>query len=137
MSFRTIEHTADIGIEVEADTLAGLFAEAALGMLSLIVDPTTVSRVEQRSISLAAGDIGELMFRWLNELLYLVYAEELVFAAVRVGRVGPDALEAEVEGERLDPARHQVGEEIKAATYHQLTVERRGEGWFARVIFDV
>jgi len=134
---RTIEHTADIGIEVEACSLEDLFAGAATGMFSLIVDPATVLPGAPREVALEAGDLEELLFKWLNELLYLLGAEGLLVSRIRVHRVEGLRIEASVWGEPADPTRHQALEEIKAATYHDMRVEHREDGWFARIIFDV
>jgi SHS2 domain-containing protein len=134
---RTIEHTADIGIEVEAGSLEELFAGAATGMYSLIVDPSTVLPGTPREVALEAGDLEELMFKWLNELLYLLGSEGLLLSRIRVNRIEELRIEASVEGEPADPGRHQTLEEIKAATYHDMRVEHREDGWFARIIFDV
>lgn len=136
MKCRTIEHTADHGIEVEADSVEELFEGAASGMFSIIVNSSTVSARESRTIAIEADDLEELMFKWLNELLYVLAAEELLLSRFEVKRVEGLRLEAVVVGEPVDPARHRLGE-IKAATYHQMLVERRNGSWFARVIFDV
>ena len=137
MRFRTIEHTADIGIEVEADNLSELFEGVAAAMFSLIVDPDTVRQTVERELSLEAGDLEELLFMWLNELLFVLYAEGLLFSGFKVKDIGEDRLVATATGEKLDPQRHRLDEEIKAATYHEMMVERRDDGWKARVIFDV
>ncbi len=137
MKYRTIEHSADIGIEVEACSLEELFAGAATGMLSLIVDPATVAPEAPRDVTLDAGDLEELMFKWLNELLYLLGAEGLLPSRIQVHRVEELRIEASVWGEPAEAGRHQALEEIKAATYHDMRVEHREDGWFARIIFDV
>ena len=137
MRFKTIEHTADIGIEVEADTLGELFEGTAMAMLSLIVDPATVRDDVERELSLEAGDLEELLFIWLNELLFIMYADGLLFSKFEVKDVVDSRLVAAASGERLDRGRHRLDEEIKAATYHEMMVERLDEGWKARVIFDV
>lgn len=137
MRFRTIEHTADIGIEVEADNLADLFAGAAEGMYSIIIAPGVVSPAVSRSITLEANDLEELMFEWLNELLYLLDAKELLLSMFEIARIERFHMEATVSGEKIDQGRHRLRGEIKAATYHQMTVERRDDSWFARIIFDV
>jgi SHS2 domain-containing protein len=137
LRFRTIEHTADIGIEVEADNLADLFAGAAEGMYSIIIAPGVVSPAVSRSITLEANDLEELMFEWLNELLYLLDAKELLLSIFEIARIERFHLEATVSGEKIDQGRHRLLGEIKAATYHQMTVERRDDSWFARIIFDV
>ena len=137
MRFRTIEHTADIGIEVEADNLSELFEGVAAAMFSLIVDPDTVRQTVERELSLESGDLEELLFMWLNELLFVLYADGLLFSGFKVKDIGEDRLVATAIGEKLDPQRHRLDEEIKAATYHEMMVERRDDGWKARVIFDV
>jgi SHS2 domain-containing protein len=135
--FKTIEHTADIGIEVEAGTLAELFEGTATAMFSLIVDPATVTGDVEKELSLEAGDLEELLFMWLNELLFIMYADGLLFSRFEVKDIGDSRLVAAAIGEKLDRERHRLGEEIKAATYHEMMVERLDEGWRARVIFDV
>jgi SHS2 domain-containing protein len=135
--FRTIEHTADIGIEVEADTLGELFEGTAAAMFSLIVDPETVKRTDERDLTLEAGDLEELLFVWLNELLFVLYSEGFLFSGFEVKEIGEDRLVATATGEKLDPQRHRLDEEIKAATYHEMRVERQDDGWKTRVIFDV
>jgi SHS2 domain-containing protein len=137
LRFNTIEHTADIGIEVEAESLEELFAGAARAMFSIMVDLDGVSAVLSREVSLDASDLVDLMFEWLNELIFLVSANRLVLCDFEVGSVSGERLEATVRGEEIDSGRHSLELEIKAATFHEMVVEERGEGWYARVIFDV
>jgi SHS2 domain-containing protein len=137
LRFNTIEHTADTGIEVEAESLEDLFAGAARAMFSIMVDLDGVEPVLARNISLQASDLAELMFRWLNELIFVVSADRLVLGDFEVRSVCDGRLEATVRGEEIDPAKHSLELEIKAATYHQMVVQEHGEGWYARVIFDV
>ncbi|MDD5747515.1 MAG: archease [Actinomycetota bacterium] len=136
MEFRTIEHTADIGVEVTADSLGELFRGAALAMVSLIVDLGKIEGKIEREISLKADDLDELMFMWLNEILYLLSAKGLIFKEFDVS-ISDCCISSKMIGEKFTPERHKVKEEIKAATYHELGVERRNEGWMVRVIFDV
>jgi len=46
-------------------------------------------------------------------------------------------IEAKIYGEPYDEARHEIKTTVKSATYHQLEVARRGNGWRAAVIFDL
>ena len=61
-------------------------------------------------------------------------------AEVDVQTTSPDQVQvtARLDGETLDRERHTLLSEVKAVTYHQLTVERVPEGgWRASVLFDV
>ncbi len=136
-SVRQIEHTADVGIEVEADSLEELFEGAAVGMSCLMLDIGKVRGVEEREVSIHASDLAEMMFKWLNELLFLFETEEFLFHGFDVCRIEGENLEAKITGENYDPNRHEILDEIKAATYHMMEVSKKNGKWFARVIFDV
>jgi SHS2 domain-containing protein len=49
------------------------------------------------------------------------------------------SLEARLAGERIDPARHRLESDVKAATAHDLRVRQLqgGGGWEAAVTLDV
>ncbi len=139
-TFKTLEHTADIGVEVTASSEAELFEGAGLAMFSLMTDTSTVKPRMSLSVTLEAGDRVELLFRWLNELLYLSDTESMLFSSFEVRittSAAGEVLEAEVGGEPIDERRHPALEEIKAATYHDMEVARFEDRWRARVIFDV
>jgi SHS2 domain-containing protein len=42
-----------------------------------------------------------------------------------------------IVGETLDPDRHELDHEVKAATHHGLTLDRDGNEWVAEVILDI
>lgn len=131
------EHTADLGLRVRAADLDTLFAEAAECLVSAIVEDATSIRPEtEQTIELSGTDREYLLFDFLRELLYRFDAEHLLFGQFEV-RVRPDGLTATVRGERLDPARHVLSHEVKAITYHELTVEPTPDGWLAEVIVDI
>ena len=82
-------------------------------------------------------NLDELMVNWLDELLYMHDTEGLIFKRFLVRSFEKNSLKATASGEVLDPARHQIKAGIKAVTYHQLYVEKRGGLWEAQVIFDI
>lgn len=133
---RLIAHTADTGIEAWGATLDEAFEEAALALFELMVEPATVSERETHRVTISGTDDGDLLVRWLNELLYLVDARGMVFRRFVVERRGPRALVATAYGEPLDPERHQTRTAVKAATYHQLAVVA-GPPARVRVIVDL
>src|SRR2546428_11320413 len=69
--FREIEHTADIGIEVEADTAHELFRRAGLALFSLMVSLDGVETREEREEMVQAEEGWEdLLHDWLSRLLH-------------------------------------------------------------------
>jgi len=135
--FETFDHTADIGLRITAPTLPELMAEAGRGFSSLIVaNLADVRSVEERTIQVAGAEPDYLLFDWLNELVYLLDREHLVFSQFDV-RKTDEGLSAACRGERLDRKRHQLEHEVKAVTYHDLKVEQSENGWQAEVILDI
>lgn len=134
--FEFIDHTADVGVLASGDTLADVFAQAALGMMSFMTDLESIREREVREVVVSAPDREALLVAWLNELVYLFGVEGLLFRRFEVLEVGDTHLRAQCHGERLDPTRHRVTTEIKSATYHMLEV-KKNDSWHARVILDI
>ncbi|MFA4837494.1 MAG: archease [Dehalococcoidia bacterium] len=135
--FEIIDHTADAGIIAYGNSIEKVFINAACGMFSLIADLEQVQNVIEHQIVAEASDQEELLVTWLNELLYLVDAEQLIFSRFEIARLGQGRLEATAYGEKIDPSRHNLKTQIKAATYYLLKLEKYHDGFRAQVILDM
>ena len=135
-SFEFIDHTADAGIRVEAPTLEDLFETAALAFSELVTSVDSVDCKVERRFKLQEDDLEALLVSWLQELLYLLDTEDLVFSRFQV-RLHGLSLEAAAWGDVFDPNIHTVKTEIKGVTYHQLEGAKSDRGWQAQVIFDI
>jgi SHS2 domain-containing protein len=136
-AFREIDHTADLGIEVEAADLPQLFSAAGEAFFGLIVDPTGVEPKEEISVSAKGDGWEELLHAWLCELLAQFNLRGFVGKSCQANAVEPGRVEARFQGESLDLKRHRFYTEIKGVTYHGLKVWQEAGKWHARVIFDV
>jgi SHS2 domain-containing protein len=136
--FEVFEHTADLGIRVRAPDRETLLAEAARALFSLlVVNLGTVRAVQERQIVLdGQDDDGLLLFDWLSELLYLFETEHILLSEFVVHFAEP-GVHAVCRGEPVDRARHELDHEVKAITYHGLTVRPEPAGWLAEVIVDI
>lgn len=135
--YETFEHTADIGIRARAGDLNGLFADAARGLFSVMVaNPESIRPVQDFHFRVQGERRDDLLFDWLDELLYAFATQRAVFCDFVV-RVEPGGLSATARGEPIDPERHHLDVEVKAITYHGLKVQPEGDGWLAEVIVDV
>ncbi|MBI5464804.1 MAG: archease [Ignavibacteriales bacterium] len=135
--FRILEHPADVGIEATGKSMREVFELAAMGLMSLIVEPSGVQGVEQRTIHIHASDRENLLVRWLSEILFLFDGEHFLTTQAAVNDLSETALTAVLVGERLNPDKHRLHKDVKAATYHQLSIKQEADGWTARVFFDI
>ena len=135
--YETFAHTADLGLRVRADSREALFAEAARGLFSMLVlNLDEVQPKQECRIELAADDVEYQLFDWLTEVLYRFDCERLLLSAFDV-QFTDGALLGVCRGEPLDPARHDMDHEVKAITYHDLTINESDGQWHAEVIVDI
>jgi SHS2 domain-containing protein len=136
-AFEVLDHTADIGIIAYGPDVEHVFANAATGMASLIVDLDEIGDHIERDIELASYDEENLLVEWLNELLYIFDVEHILFKRIEVSNLHNATIKAVCFGDRIDFQRHRVKREIKAATYHMLTLSKEQNVYSAQIIFDI
>ncbi len=135
--FTPFEHTADVGLFVQAANVNALFAEAGRGLLSILVDdPQEVRPERELTIEVPGTQLDYLLFDWLSELLFRFESERLLLAEFDVS-IGENGLSAKARGEVFEEGRHHLAHEVKAVTYHQLEVKQTPDGWQARFILDI
>jgi SHS2 domain-containing protein len=135
--YETFEHTADVGLHVWAESLAGLFELAARAFAALIVDGDMVEDRETRQVSAEGDALEELLVSWLDEILYAWDAEGFAPRDVHVLEFSESRIAGEIRGEQFDRSRHTVLHSVKAVTYHGLQVVRAGGRYEVRIVFDV
>jgi SHS2 domain-containing protein len=138
---RMLDHTADVGFELEAPTLEALFNEARQALLMTLFEEPPKAGEGERLVRLSGPERETLLVRWINELVFFVQEERFVpvGAELRIREDSEEALslEARLVGVPLDLEGHGWQAEIKSATFHGLDVTPGNEGWQAQVILDV
>lgn len=132
-----IDHTADIGIDVFGDTLQDLFSNAGFALFDIITDLSTVECKVKHSLNIIGVDKEQLLVNWLSELLFLHDVKNLLFKNFCVNQLSDYQLNADVSGEVFDEKRHIIKTEVKAVTYHNLSIIQKDQQWKARIIFDL
>jgi SHS2 domain-containing protein len=131
------EVEADVGIRAWGPTRAAAFAEAALGVLALTVEPASVEEREGREVRAQADGPETLLVAWIDECLYVHEIEGFVTRRVEITECSDSLVHGRLLGEPLDPGRHRLGTVVNAATLHGVSVEAAGTRHEVRVIVDV
>jgi len=138
-SYRIIDHTADLGMEIFGEDTVTLFVNAGKALFETIVTPVVDGgrTTHQHTIVLEGDDWADLMVNWLRELLYLWQDGQQIVQDFFVNSISEHRLLATVKSCDYSEQTHSIETEIKAVTYHQIEVAPYQDGLRARVIFDV
>ncbi|RZN60541.1 archease [Methanonatronarchaeum sp. AMET6-2] len=124
--FKFLEHTADAQFIAYGNSTSEAFENVGLATFSVMMDTKQVEVGEKRELTLKAEEMDELVYEWLSELIFLFSAENMVFCEFNVEIQDIDngyQLNGVIGGEKIDLEKHQIHTEVKAPTYHGLTVE--------------
>ncbi|HDQ04044.1 MAG TPA: archease [Deltaproteobacteria bacterium] len=135
--YKILDHTADIGVEVWGSTKEEAFAATVEAMFDLIADNKSVNAREEQKLSVSGADTADVLINLLREALYLFHGKSWLCKTCEILEMEEDKITARLKGEPYNVKKHQLKMEIKAVTYHTLKIEKRDQGWRARVIFDV
>ncbi len=137
LTYEIIDHTADLGIIVKGPDVKSLFIRAAQAMTDLMVRGDISDKTATRDVLVKGEDFPDLMVRWLGEILYLFEGENFIVHSIQIKSISPIQLKSILSLTGFEPEYHEVLREIKAVTYHQISVDKANDGWEARVIFDI
>ena len=106
-------------------------------MTAVITNPDQVSATKAVSIRCQASDNELLLLDWINELVYEMAVQGVLFKRYQVD-INDGKLSATAFGETVDQQKHQPAVEIKGATFTELHVYQQPDGpWVAQCIVDV
>lgn len=113
-----------------------LFANAAIATTDVMVERKSVGKKLKKVIELQNEKTDNLLFDFLEELIYLKDAEELLFKEFKVA-VKDGGLKAGCWGEKINREKHKLKLDVKAITLHKFEVKKTAKGWKAVFILDI
>ncbi|WP_456419949.1 archease [Methanocaldococcus infernus] len=133
--FKYFETTADLGVEALGESLEEAFKEAAKALYNIMVDIDKVEKKEVVEFEVEGEDLEELLYNFLNELLYYTDVYGLVFSDFEI-EIKNNRLKCKAYGEKIRKE-HNIKEEVKAATYHKMKVKEDNGLWKVKYIVDL
>jgi len=135
IDYRELDHTADVAIEVDGAVEEEVYARAALALGQMLAGGGPMTQQVERTLEPAGQDRVSQLIDLCRDVLAAFYDERLILCAIEV-RLGPP-FSATGWFTKWDPARHGEGVDVKAVTYGGARFEPQGDGWRARLIFDI
>ncbi len=134
MRYELLEHTADVMVKAHGKDLDECFSNAAYALFDQMVDASRIDLETQVSFEVEGHDLESLLYNFLSEFLYIHDAKQLVLREFDV-KIQGDRLSCRARGERLSHKKHGQRHEVKAITYHMLSVDPKEPS--VTVIFDI
>lgn len=133
-SHQYVDHTSEIGLQVQAPSFPELLAEAGRGLARLMLrEVPAEAEGETREIEVSSHDRESLLVDWLNEILYVAETGLWVPLEFEVLEATDSRLRVRARGVTVEVSPSMV----KAATFHGLEVVETADGVSAEVILDV
>jgi SHS2 domain-containing protein len=127
------EHTGELAIRLEADSVPELFAEAARALAEVMLGRPATARGAYERVAVTAPDRDALLVAWIDELVFRAERDKKIYGDVRIERLTDRELNASLRGEPTQ----RLKTHVKAATFHDLEIVEGPSGVSATVILDV
>lgn len=141
MPYRYLDHEADLGLEAWGATPQEALEAGAQGLLDLLVNTATVRPAEETPVEAEGGDPGALFVALLNAILAQRDITGHFFHRFRLESLTQAGdtwrVTGTLSGEPVDPDRHEIETEVKAATYAGLRVIEEPGKVSLRCILDL
>ena len=133
--FSLQNHTADVRLRISGKSLKELFSDALRGMVTLLSDQKVADESgEKIAFNVSAPDAESLLVDFLNEALFLMQTHKGLVSTVHFTILN----KAHTEGFFFVTPIQEFAEDIKAATYHDLSIKRQADGSLeTTIVFDI
>ena len=135
MSFKIIDHTADLALALTGENLEELLESAVFGYIELLTDPESVSKVVTKEFTVSSDNPEGKLVLLINELIFLFETEGFIPKTCSVKISGDDVF-CKTSGEIYNPNKHELFHCIKSATYGGLEVVEKCGEFSASLILD-
>ncbi len=130
------EASGDLGFRAKGRDLPTVTAAITQSLVSALLPLETIEESEIRRFEVTGADDEEKIINFLNEVLFLVFGHRWLPRKVQ-SLIWGETLNAEFIGEPLNAQKHHIEREIKAVTYHNLSIERSQDSVTIDILCDL
>jgi SHS2 domain-containing protein len=141
--YEYLDHTADVQLHSWGESLKESFEQIAMSMFAYMTDIETVEMKVKQELNVQLendDDLINLVYRWLDEWLFLFCAEPFFIARkIVIKEFDPIkfSIKAVAYGEQFALGKHPQGTEVKAITYSNMQVHDKKPTNDIYVIIDI
>jgi SHS2 domain-containing protein len=135
--YRITPHQSELVVKVFGSSQEELFQNSGWALFDVTTDIEKVETKDRLPLEVEGTDRDDLLVNWVRELLYLYQGSGYLLKEFRISELRDKVVKAEVCGEKIDPDRHELKEEVLAIAYDKSRMVKTGDQWTAQLIFEV
>ena len=139
MSYKFLEHTADVKFVAEGSSVEDVFVESAMALKDSICGDIVVLEQEKKELSIKGDNLENLLYKFLEESLFLLDSVDFLLSKVQSIKINLEdfSLQAVVSGDKAE--NYKFTNDVKAVTYNEMFVkfDETKNIWEAQVVLDV
>ena len=137
MSYRFLEHTADVKFLASGKSLEQAFVSAADALIETIAGKIKILGNKEKKIKVEGKDLESLLYNFLEEFLFLLDSEDFLVGGVKELKINENefTLNAVVAGDKAE--NYKFTNDVKAITYNEMFVKKEKNKYIVQVVVDV
>lgn len=134
-AYKFLEHTADVKFRAKGKTIEESFVNSAKALFETIYGETKIKPKIKKQIKIKGEDKKNLLYLFLEEFLFLLDSENLLFSEVKEITIKDNTLKALFIGD--NSGNYKFSNPVKAITYNDMILKKIKENWIIEVVLDV
>ena len=132
---------ADAAIEVNSDSLEGIFIDSGKALTNTMVDDLKSIKTNKKyTFKVESQERDLLLFEFLEKLVIEKDANQMLFSEfeVKINQTNEKFMVSVIaHGEHIDYDRHELCADVKAVTLHKFSLIKGKKNWNAKMILDI
>ena len=135
MSYEFLEHTADVKFHATGKTIEEAYINSAKALFETIYGKIKIKERVEKEIKVEGEDLSSLLYLFLEEFLFLLDSQNLIFSKIKELKISKNKLGAVIVGDYAK--NYSFTNDVKAITYNDMIIEKRKGLWVIEGVFDV
>jgi len=135
MTYRFLEHTADVKFRAEGSTIEEMYSSAADALNETIRGDIKILEREEKTFEVDGPDSEVLLYNFLEEFLFLLDAKEFLVSSIKSIEVSENRIKCVVVGDSAE--NYVFTNDVKAVTYNGMVIGEGHGKFFCEVVLDV
>lgn len=140
MVYKFLDHTADIGVEVQASNFENAFKEAIFALLEIIFGKSFKDfdcNAGYEIMEISSFDRESLLVDTLNEVLYLIDTKKIIPLKPEIFELSNNIVKLKYKPFSFDLESFPIHLYVKAVTFHQLKIDEKENKTIIQFFVDI